>query len=114
MLIGGVDFGRASVGTRHEVSRDQNVQVMGDGSVRTRNAAPAGEFLTYYFNRMTDAQWSSLSDRVRYVWDFSSTAIAIVDDYGTAFTVRYWKDSLKGECRLGRFWKTEITFRVES
>jgi hypothetical protein len=114
MTINGSDIGRASVGTRNEIGQEQSINVMGDGSVRVRNTEPFEETLTWSLPRMTNAQWEGIKAIVRYAANFSGTPLTIVDDYGVSRSCRVWKESLRGESRLGRFWSAELTVRVEN
>lgn len=114
MTVAGFDVGRASVGTRNEIGIDQTVNVMGDGSVRARDTAPFEETVTWQLPRLTNAQWEGLKAVIRYTAKFSASIVTVVDDYGTSRSCRVWKDSLRGESRLGRFWSAELTVRVEN
>lgn len=111
MTINGNEFGRASVGTEDEIKQQQNVNVMGDGSIRARDAEPFGELITYKFARLTPDMWAALKATIRYVCSFSATPVVVVDDYGVSRTGNYWANSLKGRSRLGRFVEAEVTFR---
>jgi hypothetical protein len=112
MTIAGYDVGRAAVGTRDEVTQKLVVNVMGDGSVRSRTAGALTKIITFKFPRLDNTQWTVLK-ALAASWKFSGTAITVVDDYGTSYTCRYWDDSLRGESRLGRFWSAEASFRIE-
>ena len=114
MTINGTDIGRASVGTRNEIDQEQSINVMGDGTIRVRNTEPFGELLTWQLPRMTNDQWEAIKAIVRYAANFSGTVLTIVDDYGVSRSCRVWKDSLRGESRLGRFWSADLTVRVEN
>lgn len=112
MTINGVDFGRCSLGTRDEISQEQNVNVMGDGTFRVRDVEAAYQVLTVTWGRLTNTQWEALKAMIQYAAKFSGASVTLVDDYAVSRTVRYWKDSLRGESRGGRYWTAEATFRV--
>lgn len=112
MTINGYDVGRASVGTRDETSQKLIVNVMGDGSVRSRTSGALSRIITFKWGRLDNTQWTVLRALVA-TWKFSGTVVTVVDDYGTSYQCRYWDDSLRGESRLGRFWSAEASFRIE-
>lgn len=113
MTIAGLPVGRAQAVYRDTISQRETVNVMGDGTVRNRTSGEPDELLEFALPRLDNSTWTTLKSLLLYYKKINQS-FAIVDDYGTSYTVRYWGENIQGEHRLGRFWSTKLVFRVES
>lgn len=112
MIFAGQFIGYSTYQLESEDRIEQNVNPMGDGTLRVHTKGPSVRFLRVVLPRMTNTQWTLLRAVVTTV-KFSETPFAVVMDDSSTYTVRWWDSKLKGVRRLGSFWSAEILLRVE-
>lgn len=114
MQIGGTTYPRASVDFGGESAKVQNRFTAGNGTARVADRDTEEQLLTFTISRLTWAQFTTLRTYLTATANYAANTIAIVDDYGQGYTVRWWDSRLKWRHRAGRFVEVTLTFRVEA
>ena len=113
MQIGGTTYGRAEVGFTGESSKVQNRFTAGNGVPRVADRDTEDQLITFTLPRLTWAQFGTLRTYLTVTANYAENTLAIVDDYGQGYTVRWWDGRLKWRHRAGRFVEVTLTFRIE-
>lgn len=113
MTLDTVEFGPASASMIDSTSYPESVSVMGDGTVRQRIIGVETRILEVAIPRLTYGDAVTLRSMLRAAKRYSLT-MALVDDYGTAYTVRPWGPEVRFETRIGRIYSTRLQFRIEN
>ncbi len=114
MLINGTDYGRAKLGVGSSWGKKQSRFVAGNGVVRVRDKSVEDAFITFTLPRVTISQFYQLRFYLTQTVDYARESFIIFDDWGMAYTVRWWDSKLKFKERAGRFYSVTITVRVEN
>ncbi len=114
MQINGVDYGRAKLGIGSSWGKKQSRFVAGNGAVRVRDKSVEDALITFTLPRLTLGQFYQLRFYLTQTVDYARESFSIIDDWGIAFTVRWWDSKLKFVEKAGRFYKVTMTVRVEN
>lgn len=114
MIIGTVNVGRAKAETGDRSGKKQNRFKGGAGHIKVWDATVEDRLLRYSLARLDASTAAALRTYLTVTVDYAATPFTIIDDWGTALTVRWWDEELDLREGMGRLFSGTVTFRVET
>ena len=112
LTVNGTDIAPGSPDFERDDRPHQVRNVMADGTARVRDTQPAENFVTFKLPRISNTAMATLRTLITVTANYAANNITVVDDYGEAWTGKYWDKSFKSKRRLGRFWSASFKVRL--